>query len=266
MKIEQCIRLLLCTTLALGSGHAMAEDPPALVGASLTTQQLAAQSRRYQLAIVIDDLGYSRARDQRALDLPGNLTYAVLPGSPYAAEIAAAATGAGKEIILHQPMQTIGQPHRHEQGALHTDLSEEEFRKTLNQNLLAVPGIVGINNHRGSLLTSSAPAMQQLMSQLAHRGLYFLDSRTTAATVAHDTAKDWGIPTLKRDVFLDHVRTPEAVAKEFRRALGIARKQGFAIMIAHPHTVSLDHLSQALRGLPADFETVTLSGLLPSDG
>ena len=254
--------LLHGAVLALLCSVATAEDPPELVGAALTTQSLAPDQGRYALAIVIDDLGYNRARDRHALSLPGELTFAVLPDSPHATEIAATATRAGKEIILHQPMQTLGQPHQHEQGALHNDLSPQQFADTLNQNLRAVPGIVGVNNHRGSLLTSSAPAMAQLMAQLANRKLYFLDSRTTAATVAHDTAMQWGVPTLKRDVFLDHVRTPEAVAMEFQRAIGIARKQGFAVMIAHPHPVSLQFLQQALQSLPADIETVTLSDLL----
>lgn len=217
---------------------------------------------RSQLAIVIDDLGYSRQRDQRALALPGNLTFAVLPGAPYAAAVAASATAAGKEVILHQPMQPVGQTSIHAQDALHSQLSEQQFVAVLHDNLRAVPGIVGVNNHRGSLLTTSTAAMDQLMAQLAQRNLYFLDSRTSAATVAHDTAKLWGVPTLKRDVFLDHVRTPEAVDREYKRALTIARRQGYAVMIAHPHAVSLEYLSTALQSLPADVETVTLSDLL----
>ena len=81
--------------------------------------------------------------------------------------------------------------------------------------------------------------MVALMQQLQQRGLYFLDSRTTAATVAHDIAKQWGVPTLKRDVFLDHERTPQALDREFKRALKIARRQGYAVLIAHPHAAVL---------------------------
>ncbi|MFK7915979.1 MAG: divergent polysaccharide deacetylase family protein [Pseudomonadales bacterium] len=264
LRVTTMVRLLLTLSVLACGTTSHAEDPQGIVGGVLTAPTAGLSHEPNRLAIVIDDLGYSRQRDQRALMLPGELTFAVLPAAPNARDFATSAVAAGKEIILHQPMQTVGQPHVHEQGALHSELSQQQFTDTLSNNLRALPGIVGLNNHRGSLLTASTDAMDQVMAQLAGQNLYFLDSRTTAATVAHDTAKHWGVPTLKRDVFLDHVRTPQAVAAEFRRALGIARKQGFAVLIAHPHTVSLDYLEQALRDLPADIETVTLSELLPA--
>ncbi|MGI9328036.1 MAG: divergent polysaccharide deacetylase family protein [Pseudomonadales bacterium] len=264
-------QLALCAwLLAHCFAMALAEDPPTAAAAVLTStnpnvfapDHSAIELGRFQLAIVIDDLGYNRARDMRAIELPAALTVAVLPQSPWAAAMASHAARAGKEVILHQPMQTLSGRHLHEHGGLRLGMTAPDYAATLSANLAAVPGSVGINNHRGSLLTAELDAMTELMQQLQNRGLYFLDSRTTAATVAHDVAKHWGVPTLKRDVFLDHERTAQALDHEFKRALKIARKQGYAVLIAHPHEISLDYLSTALAQLPGDIETTTLSALI----
>lgn len=264
-------QLALCAWLLAGCfASAQAEDLPTAAAAVMTSSNPSIFAPdhsgiglgRFQLAIVIDDLGYNRSRDMRAIELPAALTVAVLPQSPWAAAMASHAAYAGKEVILHQPMQTLSGRHLHEHGGLRLGMTAPDYDATLSENLRAVPGSVGINNHRGSLLTAELDAMTQLMQQLQNRGLYFLDSRTTAATVAHDVAKDWGVPTLKRDVFLDHERTPEALDHEFKRALNIARKQGYAVLIAHPHEISLDYLSTALARLPSDIETITLSELI----
>lgn len=215
-----------------------------------------------RLAIVVDDLGYSVERAERVFALPASVTLGLLPFAPATAEIARRARQSGHEVILHQPMEPL--PANRERpipGTLTVGMSEAGFLAHMDAALAAIPGVVGLNNHTGSRLTQDPSAMELLMRYLAGRNLLFLDSRTTPATVAYGMAREARIPALQRDVFLDHVRDGNAITAEFDRALGIARRQGYAIIIAHPHTTSLNFLSQALGRLPEDVRISSLSEL-----
>jgi hypothetical protein len=214
------------------------------------------------LVVVMDDLGYSLDRAERVLAMPAPVTLALLPFAPATAHIAARALETGHEVILHQPMEALVLSRAGlALGTLTTDMSPESFDAQLESALGAVPGIIGVNNHTGSRLTQDIPSMQRLMHYLAARDLMFLDSRTTAATVAYTMAREAEIPALERDVFLDHVPRLSAIEVEFQRALAIARSQGHAVIIAHPHDVSLAFLARILRRLPEGFSMISLKDL-----
>ncbi len=218
-----------------------------------------------QLAVVIDDVGYHESRTKRLLDLPGPLTFAVLPFAPHARNAAMEASARGFEIILHQPMEPHPSPWaRLEQGTLMSNMDDAELRHHFEAALDAVPNLAGVNNHTGSLLTAEPQAMQAVMQVVKNRGLYFLDSRTTARTVALDTARAAAIPSTKRDVFLDHVIERRSIHNAFQKALNIARRRGQAIIIAHPYELSISYLEEALRTLPEDVELVTAGSLARS--
>lgn len=219
-----------------------------------------------RLAVVIDDVGYHDRLDQRIVAWPYPITLAVLPYAPQAWGIARAAQESGKEVILHQPMQPHEPGTRREPGNLTTEMSWGEFETTLRQNLQTVPTPVGLNNHTGSRLTEDPRSMHRLMQHLRQHGLYFLDSRTTPNTVAEAIAMEWGVPTARRDVFLDHIRTPAALAHEFRRALALAERNGQAILIAHPNPLSVNYLDRALAELPDHVRLVTVSELVSLNG
>jgi polysaccharide deacetylase 2 family uncharacterized protein YibQ len=207
-----------------------------------------AQSAEPELAVVVDDLGYSLTSGRRVIALPGPLAVAVLPFTPNAVQLAELATRAGKEVILHQPMQADAAIHE-PPGNLAVEMSAAEMRAQLAASLAELPQAIGVSNHTGSLLTASRGPMRVLMQALRAHGLFFLDSRTTAATVAENVAIESGVPALKRDVFLDNSLDREAIAQEFERALAIARRQGHAVLIAHPHDASLAFLETALPAL-----------------
>lgn len=215
-----------------------------------------------ELAVVVDDLGYSLERAERVLALPGPVTVALLPFAPATPAIAGRARESGHEIILHQPMEALPSSRVTPlPGMLTADMSAERLETLMAAALDAVPGSVGVNNHTGSRLTQDPIAMRRLMGFLGGRGLLFLDSRTTAATVAYAMAQEARIPAVQRDVFLDHEPYPRAIAAEFQRALGIARRQGHAVLIAHPYAASLGFLEEALAALPPDVRVVSLSRL-----
>ena len=202
------------------------------------------------LAIVIDDMGYAYQAGLRALDLPGQITYAMLPYAPHSKQLAELAHQRDKEIILHLPMQA-----REAQdlgpGGLTLHMSEQQFKQSVNDSLDAVPYVKGINNHMGSLLTRHPGHMRWLMEVMhAHGNLYFVDSRTTTKTVAHIIAHELKVPHISRDVFLDATpHNKHYVKKELKRAIRLAKRQGFALAIAHPYVETLDVLQKELRKL-----------------
>lgn len=220
-------------------------------------------SKAAYLVIVMDDLGYNLQRAERILDLPHPITFGVLPHAPHSAQISARAASGGREVILHQPMEPESFTHaRVERGTLETGMSAEKFEMQLTAALAQVPQAVGVNNHTGSRLTAHQASMDLLMPLIRTRGLFFLDSRTTPNTVAENTARQWHVPTLRRDVFLDHVLTPEALKEEFDRALTLARRQGHAVVIAHPHTLTMNFLEQQLPALPSGIVLTSLQALV----
>ncbi len=248
---------------------ACAAIPPLLLTLLVTatlTVLAAANVHSAELVVVVDDVGYHLDRARRLVALPGRITLGMLPFAPHTPEIARHAARHDKEIILHQPMEPMPSPHaRAERGTLTLAMSAERFDQQFERALANVPHAVGVNNHTGSLLTQHPAPMHRLMGNIQRRGLFFLDSRTTPRTVAASTAQAWRVPTASRDVFLDHERSPRAIDRAFAKALGVARRKGHAVVIAHPYRMTLDFLEHALASLPEDVRLASLSDILSRD-
>lgn len=198
------------------------------------------------LSLIIDDLGQTPERDSRALALPGPVTLAIMPDTPHATDFARQAHKAGKTVMLHMPMDPATGPY-----AWRPDLPLPELESRLNAALLKVPYAAGINNHEGSRMTAEPVAMAWLVGELQRRHLFFVDSRTSAKTVAAAEAQKIGLASLSRDVFLDDERTAEAINGQLQSAIRLAHKQGSAVMIGHPYPVTLDVLERELPKLKA---------------
>ena len=203
------------------------------------------QQTSIDVAIIIDDIGYSKTQGLAAINLPGKLTFAVIPHSPNAEYLATEAHSQQKELILHAPMSNI---HNHPigQAGLTDTMSEADFNKTLADALDSVPHISGVNNHMGSLLTQKKLPMEWTMKTLKKHGLYFVDSRTTPESIAWQTAQQFNVASLKRDVFLDHQRDTVFIEEQFQRLISIAKRQGYAIAIGHPYPETIDYLKENL--------------------
>lgn len=219
-----------------------------------------------RIAIIIDDLGYEVIAGHRALELPGDVTFAILPGSPRARQLARHANHHGKEVLVHLPMQAANHDGNTEPAAITLDMSRERFSLAFEHAIAAVPFATGVNNHRGSLLTRHPGHMLWLMEEISERdALFFVDSYTTHHSVALQIAAETGVPALKRDVFLDNDPAPESVAREFERLKQLARKHGSAVAIGHPYEATLTHLEKVLPLLGEEgFELVPVSELLPN--
>jgi polysaccharide deacetylase 2 family uncharacterized protein YibQ len=216
-----------------------------LAGVAHATPATPAEPKAY-LTLIIDDLGQSLPRDRRVLALPGPVIAAIMPDTPHATEFAREAHRAGKTVILHMPMDPATGPF-----AWHPELPIEELEKRLNAALKVVPYTAGINNHMGSRMTAQRPAMAWLMADLQRRHKIFVDSRTSAQTVAAAEAQKIGLASVSRDVFLDDERTEAAIFTQLQTAISLARKQGSAVMIGHPYPQTLAVLERELPKLKA---------------
>jgi polysaccharide deacetylase 2 family uncharacterized protein YibQ len=217
-----------------------------------------------RIAIILDDFGYNQILDQRAISLPFALTCSVIPDSPHGPEMARRAHAAGKEVMLHIPMATLSH-RRLDPGGLHEGVTQNQLDAILQQAITSLPEAVGVNNHMGSLLTSEPRPMTWLMQKLAHAHLFFIDSRTTARSVAEKVALEQGVPARSRDVFLDDRQEAGYINQQFNHLLDIARERGSAIAIGHPYAATLEYLSQVLPQLKRTGVTlVPVSALLPS--
>ena len=230
--------------------------------ALLLVSALLAAEDRPRIAIIIDDLGYERAAGERAVALPGNLSFAVLPHAPYSTRLADLVHDSGREVLLHLPLQATSDPSDVTSGELVLDMNEQEFREAFDSSMASVPHVVGINTHRGSLLTRHPGHMQWLMEEIiAREDLFFVDSYTTAESVALRMAREKGIPAIRRHVFLDPDQEPQTVEREFDRLMELARDNGTAVGIGHPYPETLAFLEQALPALDG-IDLVPVSALV----
>ncbi|MFT5446053.1 MAG: polysaccharide deacetylase 2 family uncharacterized protein YibQ [Gammaproteobacteria bacterium] len=198
------------------------------------------------VSIVIDDLGDRRAEGLRAIELPGSVTYAILPHTAHGATLARLAHSLDKEIIVHVPMEAVSD-RALGPGGLTAALSQQQFKQRLLSAIASVPHAQGVSNHMGSRLTAMPRQMQWLMDILRMRHDWmFLDSRTTSNTVALSIARGAGLRATFRDVFLDNEVNVSAIRARFREFIAKARMHGSAVAIGHPYAETLQVLAEEL--------------------
>lgn len=214
------------------------------------------------IVIVMDDLGLDRRRTRQTVELPGPLTLSFMA---YAEDLPAQIErghAAGHEMMLHVPMEPSSSAIDPGPNVLLSGMPKDEILKNVSWNLDQVSGFVGINNHMGSRFTEDRDGMQVVADALKKRGLLFLDSVTSGKTVAHDVARDAGIPFAVRNVFLDHDDDLESIRHQLRQVEQIAQKTGLAIAIGHPRDKTLSALKAWLPKLKdKGFQLVPVSAV-----
>lgn len=215
-----------------------------------------------RLAIVIDDMGEDVAIAHELAKLGVPVAFSIWPDSGHHAEVLKIGKAAGREILIHLPMQPKGYP-KVDPGPhpLLVTMTADQVKAAVVRAAKRVPGAIGINNHMGSQFTQSAAGMHAALSAMREEGLFFLDSRTTAETVGVAEAKKLGLRVLERDVFLDNDQNVPAIVKQLRRAEAVAKDHGHAIAIGHPHKQTLAALKQWLKEKDPAVHVVALSSL-----
>lgn len=213
-----------------------------------------------KLAIVIDDVGYHSKEDAAIFAMPREISVAIIPAAPYARARNQEAKSQGRDILIHMPMQPVSAV-KIEDGGLHLGMSAAQVNDRVNTAKNIVRDAIGMNNHMGSAATADPQLMTYLMTALQEKHLFFLDSRTIGKSVAGKIAKEQGVRSLDRHIFLDDSNEFADVQRQFKAAIHYARKHGSAIAIGHPRPNTIAVLQAGLRNLPEDIQLVGMGNL-----
>jgi hypothetical protein len=196
-----------------------------------------------RVAIILDDAGGESIDYNEIYSITSPFTISILPGLSGSSRVMKEATSAGKEAILHLPMEPEnGSYVKHDGGMVLTSMTDEDIRQVVLRDLKTVPGVSGVNNHMGSRATRDPRVMRAVLSVIKEKGLFFVDSRTASNSLAYDLAREKKVPAGRNVLFLDVEDTEDGVEKRFKQLVGIARSHGFAIGIGHatrPGTVAM---------------------------
>lgn len=191
--------------------------------------------RKPRIALIIDDIGFSRTRARAFLDIGVPMTYAILPRLPLSRDLAEEIHHKGREIMLHQPMEPFDAGIDPGPGAVFVNDAADKITATIKENLTELPFAAGMNNHMGSRFTSSPEKMAQALPVVRDEGLFFVDSLTSGRSKAYPTACSLHMPAACRNVFLDNDRHETLVFRRLEQLLVHAQRSGQAIGIGHPH-------------------------------
>ena len=214
-----------------------------------------------RLAIIIDDCGQWPVTEHGFLALPFPVTLSVLPHVRFGSAIARDASAAGKGVMLHLPMQTSSGTYPGP-GTITVGMADDAIRSEVTDDLAELPEARGVNNHEGSRATQDARVMGDIADVLAHDGRFFIDSRTSSASVGEQVARGHGVPSASRSVFLDNVDDQGAIEARLLEAAGDARARGSAIAIGHPRPATLAAVRNIGPKLAAEGIELTLASAL----
>ncbi len=204
-----------------------------------------------QVAIIIDDCGYSEERCKLFLELPIPITLSILPMTPHGKQTQADALAAGKYVMLHLPMEPESATANPGNGAVTTEMTDDQIHAQVEADVDFLGGVAGANNHMGSKATSDPRVMHDVLDVLHERHMFFIDSETSEQTVGASVARELGVPTAQRNVFLDNKKDLTYVVGQLKQAQEVAKKQGSAIAIGHPNEATIQALAKTIPEMQA---------------
>ncbi len=216
-----------------------------------------------QIAIIIDDIGFSESRLDAFLDIGASLTFSILPKLPISSFLAEKIHSIGYEIMLHQPMEPLDPGIDPGPGALYVNDPLEKITTIIRENIIETPFVTGINNHMGSRFTACGKEMKEVLSVVRDKGLFFVDSLTTSNSTGYRTAKTMNISATRRNIFIDNVQDETYIVKQLEKLKMLSRTFGYAIGIGHPFPETAKALHIFYNNIKSsDISLVPISNLL----
>ena len=202
------------------------------------------------IVLVIDDFGYRNDNiSDGFLNLSIPITCAIIPGHTASKKFAEKAVSYGKEVIIHMPMESENYSPGEDEYKLLTSMTSELLENKLIQAFESLPEAIGMNNHQGSKATSDSKTMTVLASVLKSRGKYFIDSRTSSLTIGEKTMISFGVPTARRNIFLDNNNDLDKIEEQINKLANSAKKNGVAVGLGHARKNTLSVLEKVVPGL-----------------
>jgi len=225
------------------------------------------EKEKPKVVIIVDDLGFMKEPIDKLLEIPAQLSFAVLPNLPYSKYAAEMAYKNGRDVILHLPMEPTDSSGYAAvdagEDALFVGLPKNEILNKLERNLTAIPYIKGVNNHMGSKFTENPELMELILERIKSKGLFFVDSRTSKSTSGFKVAKELGIKTAERDLFLDEdSQRADYIKSQIERLIRVSKEKGYAIGICHPYPDTIKVLSEVIPDIKKEVEIIPVSGVV----
>ena len=211
------------------------------------------------IGIIIDDFGYRNDHISNGfLEIPAKLTYAIIPGHDHSQSFSKKAYDAGYEIIVHLPMENIGKTYGEEEYVLMSYFQDDEIKSRIHKAFDHLPESIGLNNHQGSRGTADSRVMTHVANVIKEKKKFFIDSRTTSNSLAESTMRKYGVPTNKRDIFLDNELDEEKIKAQLMKLADVSERKGIAIGIGHVKPQTLNVLAREIpilqeKGLSFEF-------------
>jgi polysaccharide deacetylase 2 family uncharacterized protein YibQ len=200
-----------------------------------------------EVAIIIDDVGWNLSIIKEIEKINKPLTLSILPKAPYSKKILDELKDKNYELMLHLPLEPSPPSQCLDKGLIKVDMNEEEIKEVFEDDVKEfLPYVKGINNHMGSLYTMNEEKMRILLENIKEKNLFFVDSLTNSKSCGYKIAKELGIKTGKRDVFLDISNDPENINKKIDELLEIAKEKGSAIAIGHAKKETINILKERI--------------------
>jgi polysaccharide deacetylase 2 family uncharacterized protein YibQ len=220
-----------------------------------------------KVVIIVDDLGFNKKSVDKLLQIPAQLSFAILPHLPYSRYAAEMAHKNGRDVILHLPMEPIDSSGYFGmdagEDALLVGLPKSEILDKLEKNMSSVPYIKGVNNHMGSKFTENSELMELILQRIKNRGLFFVDSRTSSVTSGFQIARRLGMKAAERDLFLDEgSQGASYVRSQIDKLISISKEKGYAIGICHPYPNTVKVLSELIPQMKKEVEIIPVSGVV----
>jgi len=202
-----------------------------------------------QMAIVIDDFGYSGEPIDAFAAIHRPMTFAVLPYRPFSNEAAARGLSSGQQIILHLPMEPLDQTEQSEKLTITVMMKDNEIQEMTRKAIQTIPGLIGVNNHQGSRATADQRVMKAVCSELKSNNLFFFDSRTNGQSVGAEIARQVGIRTGENQLFIDNTDTVSAIKAKLHTAQEMAISHGSVLVIGHARMNTARAISEMISEL-----------------
>tara|TARA_S200000501_G_C20783180_1_gene725998 strand:+ start:559 stop:1362 length:804 start_codon:yes stop_codon:yes gene_type:complete len=200
-----------------------------------------------QICLIIDDFGFSfNSKIRDFFELHNNITYAIIPGTPFSKVISKYADSLGYETIIHMPMESYEQDSSKYLFELHERLNAGLVEEKINAAFKEIPNALGINNHQGSKATASLQLMKDIARSLKKINKFYLDSFTNPESRGYITMRRYGVPTQLRQVFLDHIETPEQIKSNLDSLVSLSHIMPIAIGIGHVKPTTFDVLKREI--------------------
>lgn len=218
-----------------------------------------------KIALIIDDIGFSRSRLRNFLELDAPITFSILPRLEQSHALAEKIHSEGHEVMLHQPMEPVDSHLDPGPGAVYVGDDAYKIVRIIEENISGIPFVTGINNHMGSKFTACQKEMKEALIAIKTKGLFFIDSLTTPHSMAYKTAKRLNMATACRNIFLDNLPEKSAILTQLNRLKRLAVSSGYAIGIGHPHPETAAAIECFINGLNSSaISLVHISSLIPA--